>query len=228
VPAWTGRARDQVRRELASERPARWCVALTPVRGAGCRAGATVVPDVAFGDLLGEMTVPDPFIGEIRMFAFSFAPQGWALCNGQLLPIAQNQALFSLLGTAYGGDGTTTFALPDLRSRVPVHQGQGPGLSPYAEGQAGGTETVTLAAAEMPLHTHPVTASSSAATSDNPAGRTLAHSASHTYHPEPGPPAVMNVNMLGEAGGSQPHDNIQPYLAVTFCIALSGIFPAQN
>jgi microcystin-dependent protein len=192
------------------------------------RAGATLVPNVGLDDLSGETTVPDPFVGEIRMFGFSFAPQGWALCNGQLLPIAQNQALFSLLGTTYGGNGTTTFALPDLRSRVPVHQGQGPGLSPYAAGQAGGTETVTLAAADMPQHTHPVQASSSAATSDNPAGRALARSASHIYHSEPGPHAVMNANMLGEAGGSQPHDNIQPYLAVTFCIALTGIFPAQN
>jgi microcystin-dependent protein len=186
------------------------------------------VPSVAGEDYWGETTVPDPFIGEIRMFAFSFAPRGWALCNGQLLPIAQNQALFSLLGTAYGGNGTTTFALPDLRSRVPVHQGQGPGLSPYAEGQAGGTETVTLAAAQMPQHTHPVTASSSAATSDNPAGRMLARSAGHIYHPEPGQHAVMNANMLGEAGGSQPHGNIQPYLTVTFCIAVTGIFPAQT
>jgi microcystin-dependent protein len=148
-----------------------------------------------------------------------FAPQCWALCNGQLLPINQNQALFSLLGTTYGGNGTTTFALPDLRSRVPVHQGQGPGLSPYAEGQAGGTEAVTLAAAQMPQHTHSVNASSSAATSDNPAGRTLARSASHIYHPESGQHTVMDANMLGEAGGSQPHGNIQPYLAVTFCIA---------
>ena len=172
--------------------------------------------------------MPDPFIGEIRMFAFGFAPQGWALCNGQLLAINQNQALFSLLGTTYGGNGTTTFALPDLRSRVPVHQGQGPGLSPYAEGQAGGTEAVTLAAAQMPQHTHPVNASSSAATSGNPAGHTLARSASHIYHPESGQHTVMDANMLGEAGGSQPHGNMQPYLAVTFCIALNGIFPAQN
>ncbi len=186
------------------------------------------MPNVAGEDYWGETTVPDPFIGEIRMFAFSFAPQGWALCNGQLLPIAQNQALFSLLGTTYGGNGTTTFAVPDLRSRVPVHQGQGPGLSPYAEGQAGGTETVTLAAAQMPQHTHPVTASSSAAASDNPAGRMLARSAGHIYHPEPGQHAVMNANMLGGAGGSQPHGNIQPYLTVTFCIAVTGIFPAQT
>ena len=170
----------------------------------------------------------EPFLAEIRIMSFGFPPKGWALCNGQLLPINQNQALFSLLGTTYGGNGTTTFALPDLRSRVPVHQGQGPGLSSYAEGQAGGMETVTLAAAQMPQHTHPVTASGSAATSDNPAGRTLARPASHIYHPEPGQHAVMNANMLGEAGGSQPHENIQPYLTVIFCIALAGIFPAQN
>src|SRR5580765_3610287 len=103
----------------------------------------------------------EPFLGEIRAFGFYFAPLGWATCDGQIMSIAQNQALFSLLGTTYGGNGTTTFALPDLRSRVPVHQGQGPGLSPYAEGQAGGTEAVTLAAAQMPQHTHPVNASSS-------------------------------------------------------------------
>ena len=105
----------------------------------------------------------EPFLGEIRMFGFGFAPQGWAPCNGQLLPISQNTALFSLLGTTYGGDGRTTFALPDMRSRVPVCQGQGPGLSSYAEGQAGGAETVTLAATQMPGHTHPVKASQSAA-----------------------------------------------------------------
>ena len=110
----------------------------------------------------------EPFVGEIRMFGFGFAPQGWAPCNGQLLPINQNQALFSLLGTTYGGDGEATFALPDLRSRVPVGQGQGPGLSAYAEGQAGGAETVTLTATQMPGHTHPVRASSSAAGSTSP------------------------------------------------------------
>ncbi len=172
--------------------------------------------------------MPEPFIGEIRMFGFGFAPQGWAQCNGQLLPVAENTALFSLLGTTYGGDGRTNFALPDLRSRVPVCQGQGPGLSSYAEGQAGGAETVTLAATQMPGHTHPVKASGSAADSDQPGGRTLARSAGHTYTAKPGTSAVMNADMLGDAGGSQPHDNVQPYLAVNFCIALFGIFPSRS
>jgi microcystin-dependent protein len=170
----------------------------------------------------------EPFIGEIRMFGFGFVPQGWAQCNGQLLPIAQNAALFSLLGTTYGGDGRSTFALPDLRSRVPVGQGQGPGLSSYAEGQAGGAETVTLAATQMPGHTHPVRADSSAADSDQPEGRTLARSASHIYSAKPGPSTAMNADMIGDAGGSQPHGNIQPYLTVNFCIALFGIFPSRS
>ncbi len=170
----------------------------------------------------------EPFLGEIRMFGFNFTPQGWAPCNGQLLPINQNQALFSLLGTTYGGDGRTTFALPDMRSRVPACQGQCPGLSSYAEGQAGGAETVTLAAAQMPGHTHPVKASSSAADSEQPGGRTLGRSASHIYTAKPDASTVMNADMLGDAGGSQPHSNIQPYLAVNFCIALSGIFPSRS
>ena len=170
----------------------------------------------------------EPFVGEIRMFGFGFAPQGWALCNGQLLPISQNTALFSLLGTTYGGDGRTTFALPDMQSRVPVCQGQGPGLSSYAEGQAGGAETVALVAAQMPGHAHPVKASSSAADSDQPQGRALARSASHIYTAKPDTSTIMNADMLGDAGGSQPHGNIQPYLAVNFCIALTGIFPARN
>ena len=170
----------------------------------------------------------EQFIGEIRMFGFNFAPQGWALCDGQLLPISQNTALFSLLGTTYGGDGRTTFALPDMRSRVPVHQGQGAGLSSYAEGQAGGAETVTLAAAQMPGHTHSVKASSSAAASDQPQGRVLARSRNDIYTAEPDATTVMNAKMLGDAGGSEPHANIQPYLAVNFCIALAGIFPARS
>jgi microcystin-dependent protein len=143
----------------------------------------------------------EPFVGEIRMFGFGFAPQGWAPCNAQLVPISQNQALFSLLGTTYGGDGVTTFALPDLRSRVPAGQGQGPGLSPYAEGQAGGAETVTLAAAQMPGHTRPVTASSSPAGSGQPGGRALARSASHIYTATPDASTVMNAAMAGSRPG---------------------------
>jgi microcystin-dependent protein len=172
--------------------------------------------------------MPDPFIGEIRMFGFGFAPQGWAQCNGQLLPIQENTALFSLLGTSYGGDGRTTFALPDLRSRVPVGQGQGPGLSSYAQGQAGGAETVTLTAAQMPGHVHPVKASSTTADSDQPAGRTLARSAGHIYTDKPAASTDMNAAMLGQAGDSQPHGNIQPCLAVNFCIATEGIFPPRS
>jgi microcystin-dependent protein len=170
----------------------------------------------------------EPFVGEIRMFGFNFAPQGWAQCNGQLVPIAENPALFDLLGTAYGGDGQATFALPDMRSRVPAGQGQGPGLSAYAEGQAGGAEDVTLAAAQMPGHTHPVKASSRAADSDRPEGRALARSAGHIYTAQPDTSTVMNADMLAGTGGSQPHDNIQPYLAVNFCIALAGIFPSRS
>jgi microcystin-dependent protein len=172
--------------------------------------------------------VSEPFVGEIRMFGFNFPPQGWAFCDGQLLSISQNAALFSLLGTTYGGDGVSNFALPDLRSRVPVSQGQGEGLSSYAEGQAGGTETVTLGPAQMPAHTHAVSASSSPAASERPAGRVLARSPDHSYIPEPDTDTVMNAKMIGEAGNSQPHDNIQPYLVLNFCIALQGVFPARE
>jgi microcystin-dependent protein len=169
----------------------------------------------------------EPFLGEIRMFGFNFAPQGWALCNGQLLPINQNQALFALLGNMYGGNGTTTFALPDLQSRVPIHQGQGAGLSAYVVGQAGGTETVTLAAAQMPAHTHSVQASSSAAGSTKPKGRVPARSQSDTYAAKPDTSTVMHANMIAEAGSGGPHPNMQPYVTVNFCIAMVGIFPAR-
>ena len=172
--------------------------------------------------------VSEPFVGEIRMFGFNFPPQGWAFCDGQLLSISQNAALFSLLGTTYGGDGESNFALPDLRSRVPVSLGQGEGLSSYAEGQAGGTETVTLGPAQMPAHTHAVSASSSPAASERPAGRVLARSPDHSYIPEPDTDTVMNAKMIGEAGNSQPHENIQPYLVLNFCIALQGVFPARE
>ena len=170
----------------------------------------------------------EPFVGEIRMFGFNFEPQGWAFCDGRLLPISQNAALFSLLGTTYGGDGVSTFALPDLRSRVPVSLGQGEGLSSYAEGQAGGTETVTITPAQMPAHTHAVNASSSPAASERPACCVLARSPDHSYIPEPDTDTVMNAKMIGAAGNSQPHDNIQPYLVLNFCIALQGVFPARD
>jgi len=168
----------------------------------------------------------EPFLGMIAIYGFNFAPRGWAMCNGQILPIAQNTALFSLLGTTYGGNGQTTFALPNLQSRVPIHFGQGPGLSSYDLGQAAGTETVTLTVNEIPLHQHPIMASDGPVASGRPEGNVLCEGGSYNSGP-------ANVNMLAtmippSGGGSQPHPNIQPYLALNFCIALEGIFPSRN
>ena len=166
------------------------------------------------------------FLGEIRLFGFNFAPRGWALCHGQLLPISQNTALFSLLGTMYGGDGRTTFELPDLRGRVPIGFGQGPGLADHTQGEAGGAEQVTLLAAQLPPHQHTVAASSTA-TTKNPTNalpaKTLARApygttADRTMHPA----------MASGGGSGAPHDNMQPYLVANWCIALEGIYPARN
>jgi microcystin-dependent protein len=177
---------------------------------------------------LKETTVSEPYLGEIRIFGFNFPPQGWALCNGQTLSISQNAALFSLLGTTYGGNGTTTFALPDLRSRVAVHQGQGAGLAAYSAGQAGGTESVTLLPAQMPAHTHSVHANNNPAAARRPEGRALAQANTDIYVAAPDTSTVMDAGMLGEAGGNDPHPNIQPYLVLNFCIAMQGIFPARE
>ena len=166
----------------------------------------------------------DPFIGQIILVPYNFAPQGWALCNGQLLSIAQNTALFSLLGTTYGGDGVTTFALPDLRGRVPVSSGQAPGLSNYFLGQAAGTETVTLNSNQMPAHSHAVNANSAHSNSDQPANNFPASSA-HFQTTSDG--TKMNPAMIGQTGGSQPHENRQPYLTLNYCIALQGIYPSR-
>ncbi len=171
----------------------------------------------------------EPFIGSIVMFAGNFAPQGWALCNGQLLPIQQNTALFSILGSTYGGDGRTTFALPDLRGRVPVHPGQGPGLSPYVEGQAGGTEAVTLTVSQLPAHSHPVNCSNTAASRGGatPVGSVPAvTNGADVYSTTPN--AQMLPQMIGIAGGSQPAPIVQPYLGINFIIALVGIFPSRS
>jgi len=158
------------------------------------------------------------------MFGFNFAPRGWARCDGQLLPIAQNTALFSLLGTTYGGDGRTTFALPDLRGRVPIHPGNGPGLSPYQQGQRGGTENVTLIAQQIPAHSH-----SQPCSSDDPnAGSPVDNVPAAVANPIYATAANAAMAATGPVGGSQPHTNIQPYLAVYFCIALQGIFPSRN
>jgi microcystin-dependent protein len=175
----------------------------------------------------------DPFLGQIQAFGFNFAPRGWAMCNGQLMSISQNTALFSLLGTFYGGDGVTTFGLPDLRGRVAVHQGQGPGLSPYVIGQAAGTENVTLLQSQMPAHTHIPNASSNSADQASPAGAIWAapldsQGGAGTGYTKTAANTTMAPNALGIAGGSQPVSIIEPYLCVTFCIATQGIFPSRN
>lgn len=172
----------------------------------------------------------DQFVAEIRIFPFNFAPTGWAMCNGQLLPISQNTALFSLLGTTYGGDGRSTFALPNLQGNAPMFWGQGPGLSFYAEGQEGGTETVTLLQTEMPIHSHQANgASGNGPTS--PANNTWGAGAGRTPPPTyvDGSSKVTMAGMtVAVAGGSLPHNNMQPYLTLNFCIALQGIFPPRS
>lgn len=170
----------------------------------------------------------EPMIGEIRAFPYTFEPSGWAFCNGQVLAIARNTALFSLLGTMYGGDGKTTFGLPNLQGSVPLHRGQGPGLSNYSQGQTGGSATVTLQTAEMPAHQHTVTASNSDAGASAPGGELFANTAGgvQLYAP-PGTPARLADPALAPSGGSQPHNNMAPYLALNFCIALQGIYPTR-
>ncbi|HET7489254.1 MAG TPA: tail fiber protein [Acidimicrobiales bacterium] len=167
----------------------------------------------------------EPFIGEIRLFGFNFAPVGWAQCNGQLLAIAQNTALFSLLGTMYGGNGTTTFGLPDLRGRAPLSAGQGPGLANYDQGQVGGTESVTLTAAQVPAHGHTVAASNGAASANRPGGGVPAAGGAYAGTSDG---TTMNAAMVAGGGSGQPFDNRSPYLAVNFCIALEGIFPSRS
>lgn len=170
-----------------------------------------------------------PFIGEIRMFGGNFAPQGWAFCNGQLLPIAQYDALFALIGTTYGGDGQTTFALPDLRGRIPIHAGQGAGLSNRTLGEISGVESVTLTVNQLPAHAHALLGSTDVSGQSSPAGNVLAQpSTIDLYRPATVPSAALSPNAITSAGGSQPHDNMGPFLCVTFIIALEGIFPSQN
>lgn len=164
------------------------------------------------------------FIGQISLYGFNFPPRGSAQCNGQLLPINQNTALFSLLGTQYGGNGTTTFALPDLRGRASVGYG---GASGFPIGQVSGTENVTLATSNMPTHTHQVNGSTAAGDNRIPAGRVLGASATPIYAAAT-PNVTLNAQSVASAGGNQPHPNMQPYSVVNFCIALSGIFPSRN
>ena len=166
----------------------------------------------------------EPFIGEIKIVSFNFPPRGWAFCNGQLLPINQNQALFALLGTQYGGNGQTTFALPDLRGRVPLHEGPGHSL-----GQEGGAVSHTLTLAELPTHAHVANASTDAATAAAPAAtRVLARSVGASLYASPANLVAMAPTSISNVGGSQPHENQQPYAVVNICIALQGVFPSHS
>jgi microcystin-dependent protein len=172
----------------------------------------------------------NPFLGEIRMFSGNFAPRGWAMCNGQLLSISQNTALFSILGTTYGGNGTSTFALPNLQGRVPIHVGQGAGLSLYNLGQQAGVENVALTQGQMPTHNHTVNAVASGGNQASPASGSLAIESTGTSldYSTVTPTSPMNAAMLSTSGSGQPHTNIQPYLCVNFIIALVGIYPSRN
>lgn len=169
----------------------------------------------------------DPFLGEIRLLPYNFAPKGWAFCSGQLLPINQNQALFSLLGTTYGGDGRTTFALPDLRGRVPISSGTGPGLSNYALGEQSGSENNTITVSQLPSHSHPVQASAAAAALKTPAGAVPGKTKGKTYDAATDG-TVMDPATIGPTGGGQPFRVVQPLLTLNFCIALQGIFPSRS
>jgi microcystin-dependent protein len=170
----------------------------------------------------------DPFVAEIRIFPFNFAPKGWAWCNGQLLPISQNTALFSLLGTTYGGDGKSNFALPDLEGRAPMHPGQGPGLSLHDLGETGGSETVSLLESEIPAHSHAFKASAQLADQPTPQGTLTGNVSSDNIYAPAAALVSMAPQALAPAGGDQPHNNMMPYLTFYFNIALQGVFPPRG
>lgn len=172
----------------------------------------------------------DPFVAEIRIFGFTFAPRGWAFCNGQLLPLSQNTALFSLLGTTYGGDGRSNFALPNLQGSAPMHPGQGPGLSLHDLGETGGSPSLTLLESQIPAHSHTPRVQTTVASKSTPANNSLSRVSGATpYLPPAGAALVaMAPEAVAPAGGNQPHNNMMPYLALNFCIALQGIFPPRT
>jgi microcystin-dependent protein len=170
-----------------------------------------------------------PYVGEIRLFAGNFAPAGWMFCEGQQLPISENETLFQLIGTTFGGDGQSTFGLPDLQGRVPVHQGQGPGLSQnYTLGEAYGVESVTISAQSTPTHNHALLASTSAGTTANASGNVTAASPSVQLYTQDVPSVAFAQNVVGPVGGSQPHENLQPYISIYYIISLFGIFPSPT
>ena len=170
----------------------------------------------------------EPFVGEIRMFAGNFAPRGWAFCDGQLLAVSQNDALFSLLGTIYGGDGRTTFGLPDLRGRIPIHAGDGPGLSPRRVGAKGGEEKVTLTVNQLPSHAHSVKGTSDPADSSDPGTRLPAQATGINIFANNAPSISFAATAVTNVGGSQSHTNLMPYLCVNFIISLFGIYPSRH
>ncbi len=170
----------------------------------------------------------DPFIGEIKIVPYNFAPRGWAFCDGQLLAIGQNQALFSLLGTTYGGDGRTTFALPDLRGRFPLGAGNGPGLTPVNLGEKSGRESYTLTVANLPAHTHPLLGNQTEASAISPSGNTLAAKARVPLYTSEAPNVPMNAQSVGATGGNAPYEVTPPYTSVNYIIALVGIYPSRS
>jgi microcystin-dependent protein len=170
----------------------------------------------------------EPFVAEIRPFGFNFAPQGWAQCDGQLLPISQNTALFSLLGTFYGGDGKSTFALPNLQGSAPMSQGQSGGTSDRSLGEASGSEAITLVESEMPAHSHALNAVESTATERQPPNQMFAVGEAMSFYRTGQPNTAMNPSMLTVGGGGQPHNNMQPFLVLNFCIAMQGVFPPRG
>ena len=171
----------------------------------------------------------DPFVAEIRIFPFNFAPKGWAFCDGQILPLSQNTALFSLLGTTYGGDGKSNFALPNMQGNAPMHPGQGPGLSLHDLGETGGSDTVSLLESEIPSHSHALRAfRSDQADHFDPTGAVLARATNGNAYITANPNVLLNGNSIAPAGGDQPHNNMQPYLTLNFCIALQGVYPPRT
>lgn len=171
----------------------------------------------------------DPFVAEIRIFPFNFSPKGWAFCDGQLLPISQNTALFSLLGTMYGGNGQSNFALPDLQGSAPMHPGQGPGLSNYTQGETGGQTTVSLLTSEIPNHTHTLKVANDSGLQSRPNGAVMARAPFYKNVTQtPTQTTQLAVEAVAPAGGDQPHNNMQPYLTLHFCIALQGVYPPRS